>query len=66
MMTAEEWEGVPTHPDPESDLGYREEDLTVVESSTKSKLVFMPEREPQVGEEEFIVVAEESLRDIER
>jgi hypothetical protein len=66
MTTAEEWKGLPTDPDPEADLGYRGEPLTVVESSTESKLVFMPEREPQVGEEEFIVVSEESLHAVER
>jgi hypothetical protein len=66
MMTSEEWEEVATDPDWESDLGYEMEELTVVKSSTDSQLIFLPEHESQLGEEEFIVVDSDSLRDLRR
>lgn len=66
MTGSEEWEAVPDDPDPEANLGYRDEPLTVVRSATDSQFVFLPEHEPQVGEEEFIVATEGSLRDVER
>jgi len=66
MMSSEEWKEVPTDPDPESDLGYEMEELTVVKSSTDSQLIFLPEHESQLGEEEFIVIHSDSLRDLRR
>ncbi len=66
MMTSEEWKDVPTDPDWESDLGYEMEELTVVKSSTDSQLIFLPEHESQLGEEEFIVIHSDSLRDLRR
>lgn len=65
-MDAEEWQSVPEDPDPESDLGYELEELTVVESSVGSQYIFLPEHEVQLGDEEFIVVEEDSLWDLRR
>lgn len=65
-MNAEQWKDVPTDPDPETDLGYEAEELTVVQSSADSQVIVLPEDEAQIGKEEFIVIDEESFREIER
>lgn len=60
------WEEVPDHPDPAQDLGYEVQELTVVRSAADSHLIFLPKDEDQLREEEFIVVSDDSLRDVER
>lgn len=60
-----DWQAVPEDPDPNQDLGYEMEELTVIESSVDSKYIFLPEHDSQFKSEEFIVVNEGSLRTLE-
>ena len=61
-----EWGAVPDDPHPEDHLGYEMEELTVIESATDSKYIFLPADESQLGEEEFIVVGEKTLTKLEQ
>lgn len=61
-----EWEDLPDDPHPADDLGYEMEELTVIESATDSKYIFLPADESQLGEEEFIVVSESGLCELEQ
>ena len=66
MEFRQEWERVSDDPDPETDLGYQMEELTVIESATDSKYIFLPADESQLGDEEFIVVGEQTLSELNR
>lgn len=61
----DEWRSVPTDPDLEIDLGYEEEELIVVKSSTDGKLIILPELDSQEGEEEFLTIYAEDLEQAE-
>lgn len=61
-----DWADIPDDPHPQEDLGYEMEELTVIESATDSKFIFLPADESQLGEEEFIVVSEQALCDLEQ
>lgn len=61
-----EWDDLPADPHPAEDLGYEMEELTVIESATDSKYIFLPADESQLGEEEFIVVNETALCELEQ
>ncbi|MFC6976844.1 hypothetical protein ACFQL1_22480 [Halomicroarcula sp. GCM10025709] len=60
-----DWQEIPEDPDPNQDLGYEMEELTVIESSADSQLIFLPEHDSQFRSEEFIVVSEQSLRSLD-
>jgi hypothetical protein len=60
-----DWKALPEDPDPNQDLGYEMEELTVIESSVDSQLIFLPEHDSQFKSEEFIVVSEGSLRSLD-
>lgn len=64
MRSEQTWETVPDDPDPEEDLGYEMEELTVIESATDSKYIFLPADESQLGDEEFIVAEGDVLCDL--
>lgn len=59
------WGDVPEDPDPNRDLGYEIEELTVIESSADARYIFLPEHDSQFRDEEFIVVDEASLRTLD-
>ena len=61
-----DWDDVPDDPHPEKHLGYEMEELTVIESATDSKYIFLPADESQLGEEEFIVVGKRALCELEQ
>ena len=65
VMSDTEWQEVPEDPDPNQDLGYEIEELTVIESSADSQLIFLPEHDSQFKAEEFIVASESSLVTLE-
>lgn len=52
---ASNWQRVPEDPDPQQDLGYDIEDLTVVTSPTESHVVFLPPDESYLDDEAFII-----------
>lgn len=66
MRLSEEWESVPTDPDPETHLGYEQGELNVIRSLSRPHLVLLPEDEAHVADEEFIISTESSLRDVTR
>lgn len=65
MLNDTEWKEVPEDPDPNTDLGYEIEELTVIESSADSQYIFLPEQDSQFKNEEFIVASEDSLRSLD-
>jgi len=65
-MLTNEWDDVPDDPDPRENLGYEMEELTVIQSETDGKYVFLPEEESHLMEEAFIVVHPDSLAELKR
>jgi hypothetical protein len=65
-MSLREWDIVPIGSESGPEPVDEREELTVIQSSVDSQVIFLPEDEAQIGREEFIVVSEESLRDVER
>ena len=65
MREESKWDDLPTDPDPAADLGYEMEELTVIESTTDSKYIFLPADEAQLADEEFIVVSENTLCELQ-
>ncbi|WP_254270965.1 hypothetical protein [Haloarcula marina] len=64
MLTSEEWDAVPDDPDPHENLGYELVDLTVIQSETDDKYVFLPAEESSLLEEAFIVAEADVLVDL--
>ncbi|MBX0294048.1 hypothetical protein [Haloarcula nitratireducens] len=61
MFSDGNWDEVPDDPDPHENLGYELEELTVIQSETDDRYVFLPAEEDQLLEEAFIVADEEAL-----
>jgi hypothetical protein len=64
--SAEDWEAVPTHPDPERDLGYEMLDWDVVRASNGSdRLIFLPQDDDMLKDDAFIIVDPELVCDVD-
>ena len=65
-IASEEWEQQPADPDLESDLDYELIDWTSVSASQNGRdyLMYIPEEEEMLREDEFIVVEEEFVADL--
>lgn len=62
--TRAEWEGVPTDPDPEEDLGYEAADLEVFDADD-DHLIYLPQDEDMLRDEAFIIARKADLRSLE-
>lgn len=63
---ASEWDAVPTHPDPEQDLGYRMLDWDVVRASNGSdRLIFLPKDDDMLRDDAFIIVDPDMVCDVD-
>ncbi|MBV0923085.1 hypothetical protein KTS45_02635 [Halomicroarcula limicola] len=65
MFSDGNWDEVPDDPDPHENLGYELEELTVIQSETDDRYVFLPAEEDQLLEEAFIVADEDALVELE-
>lgn len=60
------WENVPTNPDPEQDLGYGTEPLTVINTPEwDGQVIFLPREECQLAEDEFLVADAETVASLD-
>lgn len=66
MTTTEEWEAVPTDPDPESHLGYEDEGLVVIHRPTESQYLILPNDRSKLQKEEFIIATDTTLCKVKR
>lgn len=64
--TVEDWEELPSDPNPEQDLGYTSEEWEIVETDhgKRRKIVFLPPEADHVGRDEFIVADERCVEDL--
>ena len=59
------WKSVPSNPDPETDLGYEHEPLTVVHvEEDEEQYIFLPGEEDHLTDSEFIIASPDSVRDL--
>ncbi|WP_135302758.1 hypothetical protein [Haloarcula amylovorans] len=65
MFSDGNWDEVPDDPDPHENLGYELAELTVIQSETDDRYVFLPAEEDQLLEEAFIVADEDALVELE-
>lgn len=64
-MSLNDWEELPSDPDPSSDLGYEAADWDVVQASNGSgQLIFLPKDDEMLKEDAFIVAERDSVCDI--
>ncbi|GGN88212.1 MULTISPECIES: hypothetical protein [Haloarcula] len=61
MFSNNEWDDVPDDPDPHENLDYEMEELTVIQSETDEKYVFLPAEESHLLEDAFIVASADAL-----
>jgi hypothetical protein len=62
----ETWEDAPVDPDPETDLGYEHQPLTVIRTDEKrERFIFLPPEEDHLLDSEFIIAPPGSVTRLE-
>lgn len=62
----ERWDAASSNPDPESDLGYEHEPLTLIHvDEDQEQYIFLPGEEDHLSDSEFIIASPGSVCDLD-